>query len=161
MQTTITRPSALPLVNDDQANGWSNRLTVFRDGDVRIEEIHQSNRGSISRMEFEGDAISCALPGVVFESDIESINTWIENRSFEEIKDFLKDQPIEAAVDFYDDYAHGWYHEIATDEEMWGLVAQHGRDAGAIENAIREGGADFVALEDWIESWLDNNPADE
>lgn len=49
---------------------WLNRLTIFSDGDAWIQEIHQSERYTISRMEFDGQARSITIPDSLSLDDI-------------------------------------------------------------------------------------------
>lgn len=49
---------------------WLNRLTIFSDGDVWIQEIHQSERDTISRMEFRGEACSITIPESLSLDDV-------------------------------------------------------------------------------------------
>lgn len=55
---------------DNDGQDWHNRLTVFGDGEARIEEIHSSNRNSISIMEFNGQAVSIKLPNSISTDDL-------------------------------------------------------------------------------------------
>lgn len=160
MKITMTQPENYPLVNDPNCNGFVNHLTIFDDGDVRIEELPRHEASSISSYEHEGRAVSCHLPGVVFDTDVEKIQDWLESLNFEQVKDQIISDGIPETIEFYDDYAHGWYEDIINDDEMQQIADKCNRNVDSIADAIRADGETYVALEDWIENWLDNNPAD-
>lgn len=147
------------LVNGETRNGWINRLTVyFADGEAIIEEIHQSNKSSISCLEFDGQAVSTTLPEVLFDNDIEAIaetlEPLIDSENWEAVKDVMDN--IYDHINFYDDYIDGAYEDCETEEEMLKHINKCGHNIKQIAAEIRSGGCEYVYLEEWIESYLEN-----
>ena len=76
---------------DNSKNQFINRLTVFRDGEIRIEEIHEWKKGSISRQEVEGNAMSIQIPDNILKREIpelaEKLIPLVDNWDTEAIRD--------------------------------------------------------------------------
>ena len=145
------------LVNGENRNGFINMLTVFFvDGTAMIEEIHQSNKNSISSLEYGGKAASVTLPEVLFEDDMaaiaELLKSMIAVKDWDAVKKALNG--LSNHVDFYADYIDGSYESCETEEEMEKHIKKHGTDVSAIAAEIRGGGCDYVWLEEWIKNYL-------
>lgn len=141
------------LANSANRNGFINRLTIFYDdGEARIEEIPQHEQSSISSLEFDGRAFSFTLPEIVTPVDMERLREvfapLIDAQDWDGVKDTANE--LWRAVDFADDLIDCAYETPVTEDEWADLIARHGADAAAIEADIRQCGADFIDLAEWI-----------